>query len=112
MPKKTSVTKFDNYDWSQFCALTPERVMLFRKELFADINKLLWKEVSEKKDTRATVSVFLQLMNDFPMLKDIFDNYLLQFEGETVAWSNEKVILRFLKRMEIVYDSLEKKYSK
>lgn len=94
-------------DWDTFTTPSQQRIYSFRKELFSDIFYSTWREYKKTDDTKILVAVLLQVMNDFPDLRELFDHYYDQYGDTDKIWSDKKIVFRFFQKLIIVYENIE-----
>lgn len=96
-------------DWNAFSTPTLQKEMRFKAEIFNDVLNMVWEEYVKENDDSIFVAVFLALIEDFPNLKELFDNYYesLRVDDYDSVWSDKKIILRFFTKLYIIYENLE-----
>lgn len=80
---------------------------MFKKEIFSDIVNMMWQEYQKSGDNKHFAPTFLALLEDFPDLKQLFDNYYQKCTEDESLWSDKKIILRFLRKITIIYETFE-----
>lgn len=91
------------YNWNRFSAPTEAKVMMFKRELFEDVFNQAWREYEKTRDDAGFSLIFINLLEDFPELTDLFDRYLMVSGGG----SDKDTIMRFLRKLTIIYENLE-----
>jgi len=95
-----------NLDWESFSTPTLSKTMLFKREIFNTIIQMVWSAYKKTGDEKEFSAIFLAMLEDHPEMKDLFDTYYEEHYGEGV-WPDKKIILRFLTKLTILYESLE-----
>jgi hypothetical protein len=92
-------------DWQSFSQPSVLNTYKFRKETFKQLFDLMYEKV-QKGDGDELVAYLLAVFEDFPEIQQMFENYFDAHSEEGDIWSNQKVILRFFKKLDIIYETL------
>jgi len=93
-------------NWEEISKPSEQDTMGFKREMFNNLVHMMWASYKESGSSAEIVSGFLSAIEDFPELKILFNNYYEKV-GEETLWSDKIIILRFLKRLTFVYESME-----
>ena len=95
-------------NWQSFATPTDEKIIRFKRELFSDIVRDMWKMYEEDRDENHFTCAFLTFLDDFPDMKYLFDKYYRSFSvDDNYNWSDKNIIMGFLTKMVIIYENFE-----
>ncbi|MDX1532756.1 MAG: hypothetical protein R3230_00960 [Nitrosopumilaceae archaeon] len=95
-------------DWNQIASLSTEDVYKFRKELFVQVFDIIYS-YHRNGDDEIIVCYLLETFDLYPELKDMYISYANTQSNIKDLWSDSKMIMRFFKKLIIVYDSIIQK---